>query len=215
MESRASLLLSEELLAAFEERLARVGAPCVSAFRPGLSEDEMDALTAPLGLRLPEEARQWWGWHDGIPVAELERPIDGQVAPQRHHYALSEAVEQYRIGRAEAAYLAKMQPPASDRVPELRNPDYWWAPSWFPLTLSFGWVVLDCDVGKGEPSPLRLLDFAWLNEEVHVPRAASLGQLVEWWIEAMDTGAHVYDARRGRWDVDPDRLVPGLARAGL
>ena len=61
------ILLDRAVLAELESRWQSQGAPIVSALRPGLSDDEMDRLTEPLGLSLPREAREWWGWHNGAP----------------------------------------------------------------------------------------------------------------------------------------------------
>ena len=47
------------------DRWREDGAPTADALRPGLGDTEMDELTAPLGLRLPPEARTLWSWHDG------------------------------------------------------------------------------------------------------------------------------------------------------
>src|SRR4051812_43288504 len=57
--------LSIELLEAVRDRWQQDGAPTADALRPGLTDAEMDDLTAPLDLRLPPEARTLWGWHDG------------------------------------------------------------------------------------------------------------------------------------------------------
>ena len=57
--------LSIELLEAVRDRWRDDGAPTAEALRPGLGNSEIDELTAPLGLRLPPEARTLWSWHDG------------------------------------------------------------------------------------------------------------------------------------------------------
>jgi hypothetical protein len=49
-------LLTEELLEQLAERWRTLHAPIANSLRPGLSKVEMDALAAPLGLRLPHEA---------------------------------------------------------------------------------------------------------------------------------------------------------------
>ena len=58
--------LTVDLLEQLAERWRRQRAPITEALSPGLDEEEMDALIAPLGLSLPVEARVWWGWHDGV-----------------------------------------------------------------------------------------------------------------------------------------------------
>jgi hypothetical protein len=84
-------LLDAGLLAQLEDCWRACGAPVADALRPGLTDDEMDALTAPLGIRLPAEARRWWGWHDGANAKPgYEAPLLG---PQRPLYPLARAVQ--------------------------------------------------------------------------------------------------------------------------
>ena len=40
------------------------------------------------------------------------------------------------------------------------------------------------------------------------PASPTLGQVVQWWIEAMDDGGFVYDAQAGHWNHNYDRLDP-------
>jgi hypothetical protein len=54
-------LLSEALLEEFAARLRAQRAPAWDAAQPGLSDSEMERLVRPIGLRLPFEARLWWG----------------------------------------------------------------------------------------------------------------------------------------------------------
>lgn len=63
--SDKSVMLSKELLEDPAARWRRQDMPIAGSLRPGLSDAEMDPLTEPLGIRLPREARTWWGWHDG------------------------------------------------------------------------------------------------------------------------------------------------------
>jgi len=45
--------------------LRRLGLPIAEHLRPGLSDEEMDAITHPLGIDLPPQLRALWAWHDG------------------------------------------------------------------------------------------------------------------------------------------------------
>jgi hypothetical protein len=77
------------------ETLGLVGV--LDHLRPGLTDAEMDALTEPLGIVLPDEARVWWGWHDGTDPLVID-PIQGakfaMLAPGRIFLPLSHAVRQ-------------------------------------------------------------------------------------------------------------------------
>jgi hypothetical protein len=58
-------MLTRDQLEALEAQWRAQGALIVDGLQPGLRDEEMDELTAPLGRTLPTEARTWWGWHDG------------------------------------------------------------------------------------------------------------------------------------------------------
>lgn len=53
-----------DLLERFASALRARGIP-VDDLMPGLGDDEIDEITGPVGLELPEEVRAWWRWHDG------------------------------------------------------------------------------------------------------------------------------------------------------
>jgi hypothetical protein len=80
---QSSRLLTEHLLEELAERWRALRAPIADSLRPGLSDAEMDALVSPLGLRLPHEARVWWGWHDGTDSDLLSHGIGNQIVPLR------------------------------------------------------------------------------------------------------------------------------------
>lgn len=49
-----------------DEHLRRQGAQIADVLEPGLSEHDIDdAVMDSVGLRLPAEARTWFGWHNG------------------------------------------------------------------------------------------------------------------------------------------------------
>jgi hypothetical protein len=79
-----------------ELRWISQGALLAGRLRPGLTEIQMDALTEPLGLRLPVEAQLWWGWHDG--AADGGYAISRELGPGRQFLSLSAAVEHYERG---------------------------------------------------------------------------------------------------------------------
>jgi hypothetical protein len=84
--------LSTALLHRLEDCLASRGALMSDWWRPGLRDAEIDALLMPVGIDLPEEARIWWRWHDGVEVMP-----DGRVhsLAGRQLLTLSQAVEVY------------------------------------------------------------------------------------------------------------------------
>jgi hypothetical protein len=64
-------LLTLELLERLDRTLRDLGALIVECWEPGLTREQMDAITEPHGFRLPDEAALWWGWHNGSGTAEL------------------------------------------------------------------------------------------------------------------------------------------------
>jgi len=64
-------LLTLELLERLDRTLRDVGAAIVGHWEPGLTREQMDAITEPHGFRLPDEAALWWGWHNGSGTSEL------------------------------------------------------------------------------------------------------------------------------------------------
>jgi hypothetical protein len=60
-------VLDDAGLAEYVERLRSLGVPVDALNEPGLSDAEMDEMTAVIGLVLPGEARVLWRWHDGVP----------------------------------------------------------------------------------------------------------------------------------------------------
>lgn len=135
----------------------------------------------------------WWGWHDGVGAGK-PRELGG---PWFVFLTLADAVDQYRTSR-DLAVTAALTPDETDRL---------WHPSWFPITVTgYGAVIAcDCSVPDDSPTPIRVVDWGH-NERSDVPAAQSFGQMVEWWIEALESGAWRYDQTLGRWVIDHDRL---------
>ena len=96
------------------------------------------------------------------------------------------------------------------------TPDWWWQPGWLPITTNGAGTTIacDCSVPEGEPSPMYAVNWG-VRENFYEPSAASFGQMVTWWIEALDDGSWRYDREAGRWDynwelVEPERQLGGL-----
>src|SRR4051794_27565273 len=60
--------LTTELLTKLAAHWRAVGAPIADHLRTGLTDTQMDEVTASIDVTLPLEARTWWGWSAG-PVA--------------------------------------------------------------------------------------------------------------------------------------------------
>jgi hypothetical protein len=84
-----SELLTLELLERLDRTLRDVGASIVERWEPGLTREQMDALTEPHSFRLPDEAALWWSWHNGAGGADL--------MPSRHPLTLESAMRGFQI----------------------------------------------------------------------------------------------------------------------
>lgn len=194
-------MLTVELLERLRSGWDRHGAPLVGYLRPGLERNQIDALTKPLGLRLPDEAAVWWNWHDGVDVghgAEVE------LGPSLPFVPLETAVELCGEHREQAALAWE------DRAQE------WWRSSWFPITERLGAIRCDCSVKHDAPTPIFYADsHDYDREGLTQPRVGSFGEMVIWWIEALENGAWRYEAQAGRWERDDRLLPPERLRSGL
>jgi cell wall assembly regulator SMI1 len=178
------------MLKSYEERLRRQGLGVDQWTRLGITTDVMEEILAPLGLRLPIEARVWWEWHDGSTYGGWEKVL----GPGNVCLSLEESVKKYQQCRIEAEELVVPD------CPPLDDPDFRWNPAWLPVCGDPGHpVVIDCSVAEGEPTPIRFID--WQNVDgFFKPRAVSFGQMVSWWIRAIDSGAWRWNPERDRWD---------------
>jgi cell wall assembly regulator SMI1 len=189
-------VLDDAGLAEYVERLRSLGVPVDALSEPGLSDAEMDEMTAAVGLVLPGEARVLWRWHDGVPEDGRANPLG---AFRKRFLRLSEAVNGHRQSRKVVLDVAKDDPVEDD-------PDMHYRPSWLPLLGPQHPLVIDCAVGVDEPTPLRLVDLEDPDEPF--VRARSLGEAVRLWSNALDRGLWKWDAAKQGWEVDLSSLAP-------
>jgi hypothetical protein len=99
--SQQAVTLSVELLEAWLARWRVAGSPLVDAWRPGLSEREITAISEEHQVRLPPELLTWWAWRDGAnPVTRGERSGRLFVNPSTFSpLPLTAALEQTRDHR--------------------------------------------------------------------------------------------------------------------
>jgi cell wall assembly regulator SMI1 len=186
-----------KLLGSYEERLLAMGMPVAEWVRPGLTAEEIEEAVEPLGIRLPKEGRVWWEWHDGA----IGRGRDRLLGPSKECLTLASAVEVYQRCRWVAEQTASAWPQ--------NDPDFLWNPAWFPVEGSQLPTVIDCSIPEDQISPVRSID--WQDVDgFFEPQAESLGQMVSWWIDAIDIGAWEWNQGDQRWYSHDDRLEPAL-----
>ncbi|HYI99921.1 MAG TPA: hypothetical protein VEX36_09650 [Thermoleophilaceae bacterium] len=164
----------------------------------------MDEITVPLGLCLPSEARVWWGWHDGAPWRSGgELTPERFIGPGREYMPLRDAVD---------AYLSDRQ--SFEEIED--DPEPFRPAAYFPITRSSGPILCDCSVAKGAPSPIYYTHaYGQPAEELQRPAARSFGEMVGWWIDALNDGAWQWDSTSERWSYFPERLDPARELSGL
>jgi cell wall assembly regulator SMI1 len=200
-------MLTGDLLDELEGQWRRQRAPLAAGLRPGLTDQDIDDLTAPLEIRLPREARMWWQWHDGA-GSTGGLAVDRELGPGLAFYSLREAVELCRQMRDMFRDIW-----AADG-PEVV--DYWWRPTWFPISERRGAIRCDCAVADDQPTPIY-----WAYSHDHdaegltKPRVDSFGTMVRWWIDALETGAWSYDTDAHRWAHNPELVPAARERSGL
>jgi cell wall assembly regulator SMI1 len=190
--SEAPPVLAAELLGGLERRWRDQGWPGVDWLQPGLDDGEIDATTRPLGLRLPLEARRWWGWHNGLSLPEDARRdqlIFG--GPGFVYLSLSGAIDRYTMIRE------------IDAGPV-------WHPTWFPITVAVYGAVIACDCSDPDAERTPIRPVHWASGVMGDVKARSWGEMVTWWLDAMDHGAWRYEPSEGRWERDHEALDPEL-----
>lgn len=158
-------------------------------------------ILEPLPLRLPLEARRWWGWHDGVALPREALAVERELGPYREFIPLAEAVKIYESEVSNA-------PAEAEEFPELA-----WGPQWIPVT-RFGAIACDCSGPDDAPTPIRDVDYHHTSDPGQIV-ARSFGEMVSWWIDALRTGGWQYDASRREWDKHFELIPPERERTGL
>jgi hypothetical protein len=176
--------LNEELLARLERCLSDQRVPWLSARRQPLSDDEMDQLTAPVGIELPPELRLWWRWFNGA-----SRPQRVELTPVLEVVSLEVSLR----GRETMMDVASQLTEAPDDAERL------YPSSFVPVFGSGGSVTVAADSAVGPATPLHYVEFH-PNDHPLVMLAPSLGDAVHRWVEMYEAGYYRWDAAREEWD---------------
>lgn len=193
--------LNAEQLLKLESLLIEQEAPLIQRFAPPATDVALAVVESQLGLALPDELRQWWGWHDGTNVKAQELAVESSIGPSFDLMSSVEAVEVSRRLRSEA----------EEEAPG--DPDSLWASSWIAIG-SQGRVACECNIAVDAPVPVLDVDY---HKAVY-PGAVvchSVGKMVGWWIEALESGAWRYDTERQRWQRRYELIAPERDQAGL
>jgi hypothetical protein len=93
------------------------------------------------------------------------------------------------------------------------DPDSLWASSWIAIGPR-GEVACECDIRRD--APVLVLDVNYHKAAYPgVVVCHSLGKMVRWWIEALETSAWRYDRERNYWDRIYELIPPERDETGL
>lgn len=177
----ATSTLGSDLLSRLDARLRDGGALMAEAFAPGLTDEQIDELLLPAGITLPEEARVWCRWHNGIRK---------DASPNAHSFAWREllsleyAVEWYEMFRGmnfEAWGVDGLLCPLGEKPR----------------------IYFDCSGPTDEPVPIYAQ-----NDETEAPGMVlgSIGDLVLAMLEYFELGIWTIDTD-GAIRGNPDRFA--------
>jgi cell wall assembly regulator SMI1 len=190
-------MLEDKQLRRFETLLHKHDVPIEKWTRPGLTEAQIETAIKPLGLRLPQEVRIWWRWRNGT-IYGGRRKLPG---PWHEAMSIEDAIEHYQQCRQVAINTAGDWPH--------NDPDLIWSPSWLPIIKTTQPVAVDCSVPEDTPTPVLHIDWSDL-EHSRRPRACSIGEMVSWWIAALENDAWYWDEQDKWWRTRRERLAPEL-----
>jgi cell wall assembly regulator SMI1 len=166
------------------------GAPLYEVLAPGLDDGTIMSLAGELGLTLPDEARQWWRWHNGVVAGTDWRAR--QLTRGYSILSLSEALDECQQMRR-----------------EFGNDDFiawqhWWLP--FGRAASGALICFDCSEPARAESPILVRDWH-MDQESPRPVTNSLAATLDVWIDLYETGAIWFDPTSRRWTLEFE-LVP-------
>ena len=181
-------MLDDAFLAEFDDRLREVGAPIVEAWAPGCTDEEIDAVLAPLGIDLPEEARRWWRWHNGTRDAA---PMAHRNIGARSLLRLEDAADEYSAGCREMRQLFGVDgllPAVSDKPR----------------------IFFACSASGAGAVPVYVQG----DIDAPVPALPSIRTLLAAWMQLIETGAWALDGG-GAWELHLERVPAHLLRLGI
>ena len=187
--------LDDELLDRLEDRWRRVGAPVAGHLRGGLPADELERLLARLPGRVPDEVRLWWAWQDGTAPAQGPGVM---VTPELSLLSVTDAL----LRRTMLLNVAQQAGEATGLPASTFFPD-----DWLPIMRGENTHVV-AQVSD-EPPALAALRFQEpASQDNHRIRVTSIGQMVQTWIDMIDSGLWTYTD--GFWHHDPQEIPDAI-----
>jgi cell wall assembly regulator SMI1 len=188
-------------LGKLERLLAEQKAPVVERLRPPASAGAFGEIESDFGLPLPDELALWWEWHDGTDVKPHEQAAKASIGPLFEFLGAEEALRVTRESRELAHEI--------DAV----KPEVYWGRTWLAIG-SDGRVA--CDIAIRSDAIVSILDVDYHKaDRPGAVVARSFGEMVRWWIQALEAGAWRFDEEDGRWVRTYELIPPERDQTGL
>jgi cell wall assembly regulator SMI1 len=188
-------MLTEQLLDRLAATWRAHNVPVEEALAPGTDVSSFTSDDGRLHIELPAELRAWWAWHDGG-SSQAQSLFAWQMGPLLQPLSSRSSRDRWQRSMAMAKDVAADAPAGTANA----DPEYWWRSSWVPLfSDGSGYLVGDCEIGGQDVAPIRRVEWGPDLDVVARPRTDSFGQLVEWWIEAIELGLWTFDHAAGMW----------------
>jgi len=185
-------MLDAQLLERLQDAWHEQGAPFEEALAPGRLVERLESEDGSLRVELPTELRTWWAWRDGGVAGIDVRKT--HMGPLLQPLSSVRACKMWQESIREARRVAERMPAGP-----LVDPDVWWQEAWVPLfSDGSGYLIADCALDPPNLAPIRRIEWG-LEPDSYVPRTRSLGQFVEWWLEAIESGLWYFDRDDGQW----------------
>jgi hypothetical protein len=148
---------------------------------PGLDDQAIDALLQGHDLELPELAREWWRWKDGVGEVGWKSQ-NGDLGPAWCPFSLELALEVRRQRLTGDPIEFHLQ----------------WQPQWVPLGGRNGdYVLLVLDTFTSEAFVVAVEDPPE-QTEIRAPLLVA----VQAWVDGLENGFYRWDPVTKGWDVD-------------
>ncbi|WP_331737254.1 SMI1/KNR4 family protein (plasmid) [Streptomyces sp. NBC_00984] len=177
----------QQIWARIETVLGRIAPRVLAAMPPGATEEEIEAVEAVMGVELPEDVRDSYRYHDGLPGVLI-----GWHAAL---YSLGEMVDDWRQRAVDAG-----DPPWDEREEDgVIRRDISWSAGWIPfIGISNGDVIcIDLD----PPTPERrgqVID--WSHEGWRARyETAGLREFLEDFATDLEADRYQVDETGGAW----------------
>ena len=158
--------------------------------QPPATDDQLDAVEAKQGVKLPDDLRALYKLANGQ-FESYDPEKDEADAPEEEEaedgFGMFPSIEDFD--------LAFQLVPTGD-LQESWDRGYGWEEGWIPFGTNAGGDEMVCDLAKDSPKPGRVLQF---NHELAAayPRADSVAAFLEQIADAAEAGRLMYDEDHG------------------